>query len=99
MIPRGLSSLTDETDALYPSSVTERDLCSSGYRYTFMRAHNAGREKRKRVKMSICPLRAASFTGSWTDKHRDLGNGRSDLAQKKKTASDFESRKWDKEGL
>lgn len=99
MILRGLSSLTDETDALHPSSVTERDLCSSGYRYTFMRAHNTGREKRKRVKMSICPLRAASLTGLWTDKHRDLGNGRSDLAQKKKTASDFESRKWDKEGL
>ena len=48
--------------------------------------------------MSICPLQAASLTGSWTGKHRDLGNGSSDLAQKKKTASDFGSRKWDKEG-
>lgn len=64
-----------------------------------MRAQNAGRENRKRARRPICPLRAASFTGSWTDKHQDLGNRRLDLAQKKKTDFDFQPRKWDKERL
>lgn len=102
--PTDLSSLTDDAGVLHSSSITGGDLWIIPRFYIVRatetntpaskRAQNMGRERRKRVKISLRPSSALLLS-----QHIGLipGFGQREVrpSSKRKIDFDFESRKWD----